>query len=62
METILALPVIAAAVYFMVKGVDVRLVLFTATLVNVSPLQIVRRTGPPLFIGALAALVVVLLR
>lgn len=37
-------------------------VIFTATLVNVTPLQIVRRTGPPLLLGALAALVVVLLR
>lgn len=37
-------------------------VIFTATLVNVTPMQIIRRTGPALAVGALAALVVVLLR
>ena len=37
-------------------------VIFTSTLTGCSPLQIVKRTGPPLGIGFLAALLVVAMR
>ena len=37
-------------------------VIFTSTLTNVSPLQIVRRTAPALAVGALVVLAIMLAR
>ena len=37
-------------------------VIFTATLVNVTPMQIVKRTAPPMIVGALVAFAVIIIR